>query len=123
MSMVYRAISVGAAATAALLVMGCGASHDVVRPSPPARLVITTWVADPQGTAGPYPGFRPRLTEITPAMVQSASASPDQGNPGWVITVTFDPAGTAIYSRLSADAYRACGAGAAGVGIVSPGCH
>lgn len=78
----------------------------------PANLVITTWVADPSVTAGPYPGYRPRTTAITPDMVTSASAGPDpDGGTEWVVVFTFDARGIRIFGQVTTDAYNACGGG------------
>jgi preprotein translocase subunit SecD len=82
---------------------------------PPARLIVTTWVVDPSVTAGPYPGYRPRTTAITPNMVTSASAEPNPlGGTDWVVAYTLDARGTRIFAQLSTEAYDACGAGQQG---------
>lgn len=118
-----------AGVAAALLVTSCGAGapRDGGRsaapgPGPtPGRLVATTWVADPSASAGPYPGFRPQLTDITQDMIRGAEAAPDpNGGAFWDVTLTFDSAGSAVLSRLSTQAVHACSNGTTGT---CPGSH
>ena len=84
----------------------------VPRPAsgPPSTLVVTTWVADPSVTGGPYPGYRPQLTSITPDMVASATPQLDpNGGDQWVVTITFDARGKRIFGELTTAAAAACG--------------
>ena len=98
-----------------LLAAACGpqTGNRSAQPTPratPGLAVVTTWVADPAVTVAPYPGFRPRLTGLTSAMVLSAVPGPDpNGGDQWWVTVTLDPAGSTLMSRLSTDAVHACG--------------
>lgn len=119
-----RAIAVLALAAVLLLVGGGLTTLRALMLVPPAaspatvpagRLVITTWVADPSVTAGPFPGYRPQPTAITPDMVTSAAAEPNpDGGTDWVVTFSFDARGTRIFSEVSAAAYNACGSGSTG---------
>jgi hypothetical protein len=76
----------------------------------PAPLVVTTWVRDPSVTAGPYPGYRPRLTALNHGMVASARAVPDpNGPPGsWVVDASWNANGTALFAGLTAAASGSC---------------
>jgi preprotein translocase subunit SecD len=79
------------------------------------QLVITTWAPDSSVTGGPFPGYRPRMTQMTADMLQSASASLDpNGGTAWVVNFQFNGAGAGIFSQLSTTAYNACGAGQSG---------
>jgi len=72
------------------------------------QLVVTRWVPDPTITGEPVPGYRPQMTAITSAMLTGANAELDpNGGAGWAVAYQFDSAGTAIYSRLTGDAYAA----------------
>ena len=79
------------------------------------QLVITTWVKDASVTNGPFPGYRPQMTQMTADMLQSASAGLDQnGGTAWVVNFQFDSRGAGIFSQLSTAAYNACGSGGTG---------
>jgi preprotein translocase subunit SecD len=79
------------------------------------QLVITTWVADSSITNGPYPGYRPQMTQMQASMLQTANASLDPtGGTAWVVNFTFNGAGAGIFSQLSTTAYNACGSQGAG---------
>jgi preprotein translocase subunit SecD len=79
------------------------------------QLVITTWVPDSSITGGPFPGYRPQMTQMTADMLQNASASLDpNGGTGWVVNFQFNGAGAGIFSQLSTTAYSACGSGGTG---------
>jgi preprotein translocase subunit SecD len=74
-----------------------------------ARLVTTTWVPDASVTNGPYPGFKPQITNLDSSMVNGANASLDQsGGNGWVVNVTLDSQGAGIFGKISTTAYNAC---------------
>jgi len=109
-----RRVGLPAVIVAVLLVTGCGFGPAPGPRPTPGRLVMTTWVADASVTGGPYPGFRPQLTGITPDMVQSAVAEQDSAAGGqWVVTLTFNAAGKRILSQLSTAAVSACGSAGA----------
>jgi preprotein translocase subunit SecD len=79
------------------------------------QLVITTWVADSSITGGPFPGYRPQMTQMTADMLQTASASLDpNGGTAWVVNFQYNGAGAGIFSQLSTAAYNACGSGGTG---------
>jgi preprotein translocase subunit SecD len=79
------------------------------------QLVITTWVPDSTITNGPFPGYKPQMTQMTADMLQSASASLDpNGGTAWVVNFTFNGAGAGIFSQLSTAAYNACGSSGTG---------
>jgi preprotein translocase subunit SecD len=74
-----------------------------------AQLVTTKWVKDPSVKNGPWPGYRPQITNLKSDMLTSANASPDpNGGAGWVINFTLDSTGANIFSQLSTDAVAAC---------------
>jgi SecD-like export protein len=104
-----------AATTVAIALSGCGAASGAPpRPQPSAagRLVITTWVADPVIAGGPYPGFRPRMTALTPDMLTNVAAEPDPNDPSrWDLTFTLTAAGASLFRQLSTSAYNACADG------------
>jgi len=79
------------------------------------QLVITTWVPDQSITNGPYPGYKPQMTQMQSNMLQSASASLDpNGGTAWVVNFQFNGAGAGIFGQLSTTAYGACGSGGTG---------
>jgi preprotein translocase subunit SecD len=79
------------------------------------QLIITTWVADSSITNGPYPGYKPQLTQMQASMLQTASASLDpNGGSAWVVNFQFNGAGAGIFSQLSTTAYNACGTSGTG---------
>ena len=74
-----------------------------------AQLVTTKWVKDPSVTNGPYPGYKPQITNLKSDMLTSANAQLDtSGTGGWVIAFNLNSAGANIFSQLSTDAYQAC---------------
>ena len=78
------------------------------------QLVITTWVPDQSITGGPFPGYKPQMTQMTADMLQSATAELDpSGGAGWVVAFQYNGAGAGIFSQLSTTAYNACGSGGA----------
>jgi protein-export membrane protein SecD len=64
-------------------------------------------VADSSITNGPFPGYRPQMTQMTADMLSNATASLDQNGTGWVVNFTFNQAGANIFSQLSTSAYNA----------------
>jgi preprotein translocase subunit SecD len=79
------------------------------------QLVITTWVPDSSITGGPFPGYRPQMTQMTADMLQNSSASLDpNGGTAWVVNFQFNGAGAGIFSQLSTAAFNACGSGGTG---------
>ncbi|HZV51293.1 MAG TPA: protein translocase subunit SecD [Candidatus Dormibacteraeota bacterium] len=74
-----------------------------------AQLVTTTWVSDSSITNGPYPGYRPKITNLRSSMLTGASASLDpNGGNDWVVNFTYNSQGASIFSQLSTNAYNAC---------------
>ncbi|MGH7870060.1 MAG: protein translocase subunit SecD [Candidatus Dormibacteraceae bacterium] len=77
-----------------------------------ARLITTTWVKDPSVTIEPVAGeagYRPQISPLKSDMVTGANASLDpNGGTGWVVNVTLSSAGSAVFGKLSTDAYNAC---------------
>ncbi|HEY7198600.1 MAG TPA: hypothetical protein VIC57_00230 [Candidatus Dormibacteraeota bacterium] len=115
-----RTVLLIVAATSLLAVIGFGAVVGGLRlvgertlspaSAPPAKLVVTTWVRDPSVTGGPFPGYRPRMTSITPDMVASASAAPDpNGGHDWIVSFSFDARGARIFREITTVAAVACG--------------
>jgi preprotein translocase subunit SecD len=79
------------------------------------QLVITTWVKDASITNGPFPGYKPQMTQMTADMLQSASAGLDpNGGTAWVVNFQYNSQGAGIFSQLSTSAYNACGSGGTG---------
>ena len=79
------------------------------------QLVITTWAPDSSITNGPFPGYKPQMTQMTADMLQSANAELDpSGGTAWVVAFQFNSAGAGIFSQLSTTAYNACGSGGTG---------
>ena len=71
------------------------------------QLVITKWVADPSIKGGPFPGYKPQMTQMTADMLTSATASLDSSTgAGWVVNFQFNSAGAGIFSQLSQAAYN-----------------
>jgi preprotein translocase subunit SecD len=74
-----------------------------------AQLVTTKWVADPSVTGGPYPGYKPQITNLRSDMLSSADASLDQqGGQGWTVNLNFNSEGGSIFGQLTTQAYNAC---------------
>src|SRR5207249_6140872 len=64
------------------------------------QLVITTWVKDQAITGGPFPGYRPQMTQMTSDMLTNANASIDPaGGTSWVVNFTFDSRGADIFGK------------------------
>ena len=72
------------------------------------KLVTTIWVKDASITNGPYPGYKPKITDLTSDMWNSANAGLDQNGAGWVVNFTLSSTGANIFSQLSTTAYNAC---------------
>lgn len=73
-----------------------------------AQLVTTKWVPDSSITAGPWPGYRPQITNLRSDMLTSANASLDSTSNSWTVNITFDSQGAAIFGQLTTAAYNAC---------------
>lgn len=73
-----------------------------------ARLITTTWVKDDSVKAGPYPGYRPRMTDLRSDMLTGANASLDPNGTSWVVNVTYNQTGAGIFGKITTDAYNAC---------------
>jgi preprotein translocase subunit SecD len=81
-----------------------------------ARLVTTTWEKDPNPAnsfSNPgqaiSQGYRPKITGLTGDMVTSANASTDtQTGTQWVVNLSFDSRGQAIFGQLTTAAVAAC---------------
>lgn len=77
-----------------------------------AQLVTTTWVKDASITNGPFPGYKPKISALRADMVTGATAGLDpQSGTSWVVNVTLNSAGAAIFGTLSTNAYNACPGG------------
>ncbi len=73
-----------------------------------AQLVTTKWVKDPSATGGPYPGYKPQITNLRSDMLTTANASLDQNGTSWVVNFTYNSTGANIFGQLTTDAYNAC---------------
>ncbi len=73
-----------------------------------AQLVTTRWVKDAKITAGPFPGYRPEISELRSSMLTSASAQLDQNGTNWVVSTAYNSQGAAIFGQLTTNAYQAC---------------
>jgi preprotein translocase subunit SecD len=74
-----------------------------------AQLVTTVWVKDASVTNGPYPGYKPKITDLKSDMLTSANASLDSsGGGGWVVNFYLNSTGANIFGQLSTTAYNAC---------------
>src|SRR5579864_791332 len=73
-----------------------------------SKLIYTKWVPDAKVTNGPEPGYKPQLTGLTGDNIQSANASIDQNNIGWVVNVTFNSVGATRFADLTRAAVAAC---------------
>ena len=73
-----------------------------------AQLVTTKWVADASVTGGPWPGFKPQITNLRSDMVTGANASIDQNGTSWAVNLSFNSEGANLFSQLTGDAYNAC---------------
>jgi protein-export membrane protein SecD len=73
------------------------------------QLITTTWVKDASVTNGPWPGYKPQITNLKSDMLTSANASLDtNGGGGWVINFSLNSTGANIFSQLSQTAVNAC---------------
>jgi preprotein translocase subunit SecD len=84
-----------------------------------ALLVFTTWVPDSKVTNGPEPSYKPALSGLTGHDVQAATAVTDATGNTWMLNVTFTPAGSKLFAKLTHDNVAACPGDASGAG---PGC-
>jgi preprotein translocase subunit SecD len=84
-----------------------------------ALLVFTTWVPDTKVLNGPEPGYKPALSGLTGHDVQAATAVLDASGATWMLNITFTPAGSKLFAKLTQDNVAACPGGATGAG---PGC-
>jgi preprotein translocase subunit SecD len=73
-----------------------------------SRLVYTNWVADANVTGGPQPGYKPAFTGLTGDDIQSATATVDPNNVGWVVNVSFTSAGATKFDNLTRANVAAC---------------
>lgn len=73
-----------------------------------AQLITTKWVADPSVTGGPWPGFKPQITNLRSDMVTGANPGAGQNGVGSAVSLTFNSEGANIFSQLTGDAYNAC---------------
>src|SRR5579864_1145111 len=73
-----------------------------------ALLVFTTWVADPNVTNGPEPGYKPALTGLTGHDIQTATAAIDASGTTWIIDISFTPRGANLFAQLTRDNVSAC---------------
>lgn len=74
-----------------------------------AQLVTTKWVADASITAGPRPGYRPQITDLTSSELTSASASLDsQTSTQWVVNLAYNASGASKFGTLTTQAVAAC---------------
>jgi preprotein translocase subunit SecD len=79
-----------------------------------SRLVYTKWVADTTVTGGPHPGYKPALTGLTGDDIQSATATVDPNNVGWVVNVSFTSTGATKFDDLTRANVAACQIDASG---------
>ena len=79
-----------------------------------SKLVYTKWVPDPTNKVpGLYQGYKPALTGLTGADIQSATATLDQqSGTSWVVNVSFNQRGAQVFDNLTRDAVNACTGGA-----------
>jgi preprotein translocase subunit SecD len=74
-----------------------------------AQLVTTIWVKDASVTNGPFPGYKPQITQLRSDMLTGASAALDpNGGTAWVVNFTYNSAGANIFGQLTTTAYAAC---------------
>ncbi len=84
-----------------------------------ATLVTTTWVKDPNpANSFQNPGqaisqgYKPQISSLRGDMVTSATASTDQQTgTQWVVNISFNSEGQAIFGKLTTDAVNACSTG------------
>ncbi len=72
------------------------------------KLVYTKWVKDPKATTGPHPGYKPAFTGLTGDDIASASAAIDQNSTSWVVNISFNSNGAAVFDRLTTANVAAC---------------
>jgi preprotein translocase subunit SecD len=82
-----------------------------------ALLVFTTWVPDSKMTNGPEPGYKPALSDLTGHDVQAAIPVIDDTGTAWMLNVTFTPAGSKLFAKLTHDNVAACPGDATGAGV------
>ena len=74
-----------------------------------AKLVTTSWVADPKAPQdSPVPGYRPQISPLTSDMISNAQAALDQNGLNWVVNITFNSAGADQFGKLTTAAVNAC---------------
>ena len=73
-----------------------------------ADLVFTTWVPDSKVLNGPEPGYKPALSGLTGHDVQAATTMLDGNGAVWMLKVTFTPAGSELFAKLTRDNVNAC---------------
>lgn len=110
----------------AFLLVACssGSASSVSHPATPspttsvnALLVLTTWVPDSNVTNGPEPGYKPALSGLTGHDVQAAIPVIDATGTVWMLNVTFTPAGSKLFAKLTHDNVAACPGDATGAGV------
>jgi len=73
-----------------------------------ALLVFTTWVPDSKVTTGPEPGYKPAFSGLTGHDLVAARAVLDGTGSVWLLNVTFTPAGSKLFAKLTHDNVSAC---------------
>src|SRR2546430_7760883 len=73
-----------------------------------ALLVFTTWVPDSKVAGGVEPGYRPAFSGLTGHDVQMAAPVLDASGTVWLLNVTFTPAGSRLFAKLTLDNVNAC---------------
>jgi hypothetical protein len=81
-----------------------------------ALLVFTTWTPDSKVTNGPEPGYKPGLSGLTGHDVDAATPVIDPIGTVWMLNVTFTPAGSKLFAKLTHDNVAACPGDATGAG-------
>lgn len=81
-----------------------------------ALLVFTTWVPDNKVANGPEPGYKPALSGLTGHDVQAATPVIDATGTVWMLNITFTPAGSTLFGKLTHDSVAACPGDASGSG-------
>jgi preprotein translocase subunit SecD len=72
------------------------------------KLVYTKWVKDDKATTGPHPGYKPAFTGLTGDDISNANAALDQNSTSWVVNVSFNSNGAAVFDRLTTANVAAC---------------
>lgn|GEM_PF-2904422 len=71
-------------------------------------VVYGTWVADPGASAGPHPGYRPALTDVSGGHITYVGVTKDSNGTDWDVELQFDSTGAAALSDVSRKAIAAC---------------